>query len=133
MTEESPLLDEPEAPKSQFPWVVVVVAVVIFVALAAWIMHEKSGDQARDAAVAVLEKELDTDQAALQNQKDKVVQLSQQLGAMKAEIQSGQLKDRKKAVRDYNALAAQQRAERDKWIEMANQYNEKVARLRKLQ
>jgi hypothetical protein len=125
----------PEEPASQesFPWLVVGVAVVLFAVAAVWIFHSKEENKSREAVVAVMEKELDMQQAALQAQKDKVVQLSQQLEGLKSQIQYGQVKDRKKAVEEFNAMAKQQNAERDKYIQMANQYNEKVAKLHQLQ
>ena len=52
---------------------------------------------------------------------------------MKLAIQSGQVTDAQKAIAEYNQLAAQQRAERDHFKEMAARYNEKVAKLRELQ
>ena len=123
-----------EAPgEEKFPWAVVIIGVVVFAVALVWIYHSKSENSAREAAVAVLEKDLDTDQAALQAQKDKVMQLTQQLEGLKSQIRYGQIKDKKKAVADYNAMAKQQNAERDKYIQMANQYNEKVAKLHQMQ
>ena len=122
-----------ESPKESFPWIPVVVGVIVLGLAALWIAHSKSENKSRLAVVSVLERELDMDQAALQAQKDKVVQLSQELEALKADIQAGQVKNHKAAVAEYNKKAAEQRTAREQWITMANQYNEKVARLRKLQ
>lgn len=134
MSEPEESFELPEELKPQrFPWRAVVVVLVLFALAVAWIMNEKSRNKSREAVVAVLEKELDQDRTALDNQKEKVANLSQQLDTMKAMIQAGQLKGGPKVVNDYNQLAAEQRAEREKWIAMASQYNEKVSRLHKLQ
>src|SRR5689334_6372414 len=127
MSFDDPLSSGPEPSAEGLPWLAIIAGVIIFGLLVGWILHEKTADTSRQATAAALEKELDGEQAALQSQKDKVIQLSQQLEVLKSQIEAGQLKDRKKAVENYNQLAAEQRAERDKWITMANQYNEKVA------
>ncbi len=108
---------------------------ILFFAIAiGLILRSKSQNGARDAVAVALEQELDADRAALESQKEKVVELTQQLDAIKQKFSLGLIKDEDKpqTVKQYNQLAAQQRAERDKFTPMANAYNEKVARLRQL-
>ena len=130
MSETENKFDMPEEEPSEerpFPWVAVIVGILLFGIAAAWIWHEKSQGKARAEAVAALEQELTADEAVLQAQKDKVVQISQQLDALKLKIQTGKASDAKKATDEYNALAKQQNDEREKYLSMANDYNAKVA------
>lgn len=124
------LSDEPTG--SSFPWKIVLGVLVVALIIAFWVWYGTSG-QKTDPQVAVLEAQLTTDSAALEAQKDKVMQLTQQLASMKQAILEKQVKDPKKAVADYNKLAAEQRADREQYKTMANQYNEKVAKLHDLQ
>ena len=113
-----------------------IIAATVFALMAlaaAWIVYQKPQRQAHETAIAVLEKELDGDQAALQLQKEKIVDLTRQLDALKLSIQTGQAADGKKAVTEYHQLVQLQHAERDKFTTMATVYNQKVAQLRQLQ
>ena len=111
----------------------VIIAVAFAVALML-ILHGKSQQKVRDAQVASLEQELDSDKAALDIQKDKVVKITQQLDLLKQKFEMGLIKDEDKpgVVKEYHQLVLQQRAERDKYVPMADAYNAKVARLREL-
>src|SRR5690348_11082028 len=91
-----------ESKKARAPWIGILAGLFLFGLATAWILRSKEENKSREAVVAVLEKELDMDQAALQTQKDKVLQLTQQLESAKAAIRAGQVKDGKKAVADYN-------------------------------
>jgi hypothetical protein len=115
-----------------FPWKIILGVLVVTLIVAFWIWYGTSG-QKSNAQVTALEAQLDTDSAALAAQKDKVMQLTQQLESMKQAILAKQVSDPKKAVADYNKLAAEQRADREQYKTMANQYNEKVAKLHELQ
>src|SRR5580704_12717362 len=117
-----------EPPIKQTPWGVII-AVVIFIGLTVlvvYITREKKNEQARDAVVEILDKELETDQQAVQAQRDKVMDLSRQVESVRSRIQAGQEKNGKAAVAQFNQLAAQQRTERDKFKQMAEEYNQKV-------
>lgn len=134
MSDKETRFDLPQEGPSErrsFPWAIVVAAAVLLSGLAAWILSSRSS-HSQEAAVA-LEQELTTDEAALQAQKDKVVQLSEQLDSLKLRIQTGQVQDRKKATDEYNALAKQQNGEREKYLSMATDYNAKVARYKQAQ
>ena len=134
MSDEQPTdrFQLPEEPPKKFPWVLVIFGAILFVVVAIWAIHSRSENSAQQAAIAALDKELDAEYPAVQAQKDKVVQLTQQLDTMKQKITTGELKG-KAAVDEYNKLAAEQRAERDKGIAMANEYNNKVSQLRKME
>jgi hypothetical protein len=124
-----------EPPIKQTPWGVII-AVAIFIGLTIlviYITREKKNEQARDAVVEILDQELETDQKAVQAQRDKVMDLSRQVESLRSRIQSGQEKNGKAAVAEFNQLAAQQRTERDKFKQMAEEYNQKVAKLHDLQ
>jgi hypothetical protein len=136
MDELEPNLDLPEEPPpKRFPWGVLAVGAVFVVMaiVALFLVKQKPNEQAREAIIRTLEKELDLEKEALQAQRDKVLGLTNHLDSMKQAIQSGQVENRKKAVQEYNKIAAEQRAEREKFKTLANQYNEKVAKLRQLE
>src|SRR5690349_17349342 len=112
MSEETPdRFELPPEPPKPFPWVAIVIGGVLVVLLAIWALHSRSANSAQEAAIAALDKELDAQYPAVQAQKDKVVQITQQLDSMKQRISTGELKG-KAAIEQYNQLAAQQRAER---------------------
>ncbi|MFA5975802.1 MAG: hypothetical protein WC859_06490 [Elusimicrobiota bacterium] len=123
--------EEPSEQKP-FPIIPVIIGIVLFGLVVAWIAHEKAATRAKEAAIAVLDKELTVDEASVQAQREKVVQITQQLEAIKMQLQTNQAKDRKKAIDDYNALAKQQNTEREKAVSMATDYNAKVAKSREL-
>jgi hypothetical protein len=119
----------------RIPWVWITVIVIVgATALAAYfIMQGKHHRDSRQAIVQILEKELDAAQEDMTAQKEKVVEITQRLDAIKTAIQLGTIEDSKKAVTDYNKLVVEQRAERDKFAQMADQYNQKVSKLRQLE
>ena len=109
------------------------IAIVVAFALAAgWILYGRYYRGGSATAVAGLEQQLVTEKAALDEERNKVFDMTNQLEAMKNAIASGQVKDRKKAVAEYNQLAAEQNAQRQKVKTLANQYNTKVAKLQEL-
>lgn len=128
-------LPEEESAKSGFPWLGAIVVFVVLAIGAVWVMHERAVRKVQEAAAAVLEKQITDAQADLEASRNRVFEITHQLETMKQAIQSGQIKakDKQKAVDDYNKLAADQRAERDKAKALADQYNEKVTALHQLQ
>jgi ribosomal protein L17 len=124
-----------EPPPKQKPWGVIsaVIAFVLLGVLAFWITHEKKNDQARQEVLNALDKDLVEEEEAIKAQREKVVSLTQQVEALRTSIQLGQVQNKAKAVSQFNELAAQQRAERDKFTSMAEAYNKKVAEYRNLE
>ena len=110
-----------------------VVAIIIFGVLAFWLTREKKNDQARREILNVLDRELSADEAAIKAQREKVSDLTRRVEALRSMIQLGEVKNGKAAVAEFNALAAQQRAEREKFTQMADTYNKKVAQYRDIQ
>src|SRR5579864_8706506 len=108
------LQDPPE--KQSSPWLGIILVVAVLGIAAVWVFHEKSLQTANDAIVKALDSEVTADEKALNEGRDRVIELTNRLETMKQEIETGQFKgkDKKKAVDDYNKLAADQRSERDK-------------------
>ena len=131
-----PEFDLPEAPaERKFPWIGVLVGAVFLgmVALGAGTLHGSPERLRREVAVAELERELDAEQAALRDQRDKVVAITQRLDALKQAILLGQVPNKKKAAAEYGRLVNQQHAERAAFAAMAARYNAKVAQQRSSQ
>jgi len=122
-------------PKKERPWgaIAAAVAFILLGLFAFWITHEKKGDQARQEIMKALDKELTDDEEAIKAQREKVMDLTHQVEALRGAIASGQIENRKAAVAKFKELAAQQRAERDKFTQMADVYNKKVAQYRSLE
>jgi uncharacterized membrane-anchored protein YhcB (DUF1043 family) len=136
MVEPEQKFEWPEEPaQKSFPGlgIGIGIALVLMAVIAAVILHGRPQRLQKEAAIAQLAKELDTDREALEEQRSKVVDLTQQLQMIKQAIQGGQVANRKKAVDEYNRLALQQNAERDKFTSMAAQYNAKVAKLKQME
>ena len=137
MPDENSQFDFPEEPteKEGFPWLGVLVVVGILAVGALWVVHEKSQRRIQDQAVAALESEVNAEETALEEGRNRVIELTHRLDSMKQAIVNGKFKGKvkQKAVADYNALVAQQRAERNKVNALADQYNAQVAKLRALQ
>src|SRR5262245_42144678 len=99
-----PVEDEP--PAKQMPWGIVA-GVVIFIGLAVlvfWMVREKSQEAQRNAAIEVLDKELDSDIAALNAQREKVTELTHQVENLRSAIQSGIVSNKKASVTEFNNL-----------------------------
>jgi len=124
-----------EPPKKERPWgtIAAVVAFILLGIFAFWITHEKKGDQARQEIMKALDKELTDEEDAIKAEREKVMDLTHQVEALRGAIASGQVENRKAAVAKFKELAAQQRAERDKFTQMADVYNKKVAQYRSLE
>ena len=129
------LPSDSEPPAKQPPWGVVAGA-VIFIGLAVlvfWMTREKKNEQARDAVLSVLDKELESEQDAIKLEREKVMDLTRRVETLRSMIQSGQVQNGKAAVAEFHQLAKDQRAERDTFTKMAEEYNKKVAKYRELQ
>ncbi len=124
-----------EAPKKERPWgaIAAVAAFLLLGLFAFWITHEKKNDQARQEILKALDKELSDEEEAIKSQREKVMDLTHQVESLRASIASGQVENGKAAVARFKELAAQQRAEREKFTQMADVYNKKVAQYRNLE
>lgn len=131
---ESPIDPTSEPPAQKIPWgpILVVVFVLAMGFFAFWVMHEKKSDREHQAALAVLELELGGEEQAVKEQREKVTGLTKRIEELRTRIQIGDVPDGKAAIAEFNKLAAEQRAERDKFVQMADQYNQKVAKSRQL-
>ncbi len=124
-----------DLPSKQRPWGVIsaVIAFVILGALAFWVTHEKKNDQARQEILNALDKDLVDEEEAIKSQREKVLELTRQVETLRTSIQLGQVKNRKEAVSQFKELVVQQHAARDKFTQMAEAYNKKVAEYRNLE
>jgi len=123
-------LPEPE-PKPGIPWIGIGIAAAVFALAAVWLMHSKSSGSR--AEIAALGQELKDMKALMDDERDTVFELTDRLDALKKSIARGLIDDREKAVTEYNKLAAEQRAHREKAKDLADLYNSKLARLQALQ
>ncbi len=124
-----------EQPSRQRPLGIIaaIVTFIVFIALGYWITQQKKSDQVREQVLSALDKELTADEEALKAQREKLGELTQRVEARRAAIEMGEYKSGKAAVAEFNKLAAEQRAEREKFTKMAEEYNKKVAEYRKLE
>jgi len=124
-----------EIPEKEFPWgpVVAGAIVVVMIILGIWISHAKQQEKEQEATMAALDQELAGDERAVKEERAKVENMTKSLEDLRAAIQTGQVKDKKAAVDEFNKKAAEQRTERQTFIQMADQYNQKVAKYRDLQ
>ena len=124
-----------EPPAKERPWGVIaaVAAFVLLGVLALWATHQKKTDQARQEVLTALDKELTDEEEAIKTQRQKVMDLTRQVETLRSSISSGQAENGRASVAQFKQLAAQQRAERDKFAQMAEAYNKKVAQYRNLE
>jgi hypothetical protein len=127
--------DDYSPPEKDRPWgwIAGIIAFVVMGALAFWVTREKKNDEARTQVMGALDKELTADEEAIKAQREKFMDLNRQIEVLRASIQTGQVQNGKAAVAQFNKLAAQQRTEREKFAQMAEAYNKKVAQYRKLE
>jgi hypothetical protein len=126
--------DEP-AGSGPLPTGLVAFIIIAFFAVAlGLIMHSKSKQRIHDEQVMTLEHELDSDKAALDAQKQKVVQMTQQLEDLKQKLQMGLVSGKEKIqlTAQYHTLVQEQHTERDKFVPLADAYNAKVEKLNDL-
>jgi hypothetical protein len=124
-----------EPPTKQRPLGLIAAVVTFLLLMGAgfWIIQDKKQDKAKQEILDTLDKELTQMSEALKDQREKLVELSTQVDTMRAAIQSGVVPNKKAAVAEFNKLAAQQRAEREVYTKMAEEYNKKVAEFKKLE
>jgi len=128
---EEPNLDLSESDDGgRFPWLILVVIIAVTAAAGTWLMKTKAKS---DSITAALQQEVTIERDALDKERDKVFDITRELDALRAQISGAGGEAKAKAVAQYNALAAEQRAQRVKVKEMADKYNEKVAKLHELQ
>ena len=133
MADDDPNLDLPDLEEKEgFPWILLLVIVLVIALAGMWIMHGKYHG-GHDTSVAALETQLTTEKVVLETERNKVFDMTNQLDAMKQALKLGQVQDRQKLAAEYNKLAAEQNAQRNKVKTLADQYNEKVAKLHELQ
>jgi hypothetical protein len=123
----------PLSEKSNFPWIVIVLVVVSLGVAAWWFFADKTPHQGHETAVSALEQQLDKDRAALDAERAKAVDMTQQLEALHEAINLGKVPDKRQAIADYTRLDAAHTAQRDKVKKLTDQYNEKLASLQKIQ
>jgi FtsZ-interacting cell division protein ZipA len=132
---ESPIPLDSEPPEKQPAWgtIVAVAAIIGILVLGFWIAREKRNDETRQAVLTALDKELGNDEAAVNAQREKIMDLTRRVEALRTSIQMGEVKNGKAAVAEFNKLAAEQREARDTFAKMADAYNKKVAQYRNIQ
>ncbi len=135
MVAPSGIPDLDEEPPKQRPVGLMagIITFLLLLVIGVWITKEKKYDKVRQDMLAAMDKELTTDEAAMKTQREKLSELSRQVEEMRASIEMGQHRDGKAAVARFNKLAAEQRAERQKFTQMAEEYNKKVAEFRKIE
>jgi hypothetical protein len=134
MTDEKPAFELPPEPEeSNFPWIGLGIGLAVILAVAAWWFTLTPGHQGPATAVTALEQQLTNDRLALDAERNKAVQMTQQLEAMKQDWATGKVADKHQAAIDYGQLEAARDAQRKKVKTLTDQYNEKVANLEKVQ
>jgi len=134
MADPHPSFDLPPEPEaSGSPWLVIFIVLVTLGMAAWWIFSGKSPQQGHETAISALEQQLDKDRTALDAERAKSVEMTQQLEVLHQSINLGKVPDKRQALADYTKLDAEHRAQRDKVKKLTDQYNEKLANLQKLQ
>jgi FtsZ-interacting cell division protein ZipA len=128
-------MDMDELPAKEFPKgpVIIGLVVIILIAVTCWVIKEKKQDAEKQVALQSLDQELTTDEAAVKAERQKVEEMTRSLEDLRAQIQNGQKKASKEIIDQFNKAAAEQRAEREKFVQMADQYNQKVAKYQELE
>jgi len=76
---------------------------------------------------------VDKDRAALDAERAKSVEMTQQLEVLHQAINLGKVPDKRQAITDYTKLDLAHTAQRDKVKKLTDEYNQKLASLQKLQ
>ena len=135
MADPGDILDtDRDPPEKKLPWgmILAVVGVIALVVLTVWLTRMKKNEQARAEVLTILDKELTTQEDEIKAQREKVLDLTRRLETLRTMIQTGQTPNGKAAVAEFNQLVKEQRAERDKFAQMADAYNKKVAQYKEL-
>ena len=116
------------------PWgmILTVATVVGLAVMAFWVSREKNNESSRKEILGVMDKELTSDEDAIKAERERVTELTKRVEELRSRIQMGDYKNGKAAVAEFNKLAAAQRTERQKFTQMADAYNKKVAKYRRL-
>jgi hypothetical protein len=134
MTDPLPNFDlPPVSENSGFPWLMMAFVLVALGVGAWWIFYGQSPHPGHEVAISALEQQLDKDRIALDAERAKAVEMTQQLEVMHQAINLGKVPDKNQALADYTKLDAQRTAQRAKVKSLTDQYNEKLASLQKLQ
>ena len=123
-------IEEKEFPKGP---VVIAVVVVAVLALAFWMFQSSQRDKEKQAVMLSMDKELTTDEAAVKAERQKVEEMTRNLENLRSQIQNGTTKANKTIIDTFNKAAAEQRAEREKFVQLADQYNQKVVKYQELE
>jgi len=133
MSDPLPGIDlPPDSEDSGVPWVGIVVVVMLMGVAAWWFLSGKTAPSGQETAVTALEQQLDKDRAALDAERAKAVQLTQQMEALHQAINLGKVPDKRQALGDYAKLNAAHEAERVKVKALSDQFLQKLASLQKL-
>ena len=128
---EDPDLDLSDPEESYYtPWLILLAIGIVTAVLSVWLIKANAK---QNAVIAAVQQEVNVDRDALDKERDRVFELTRELDALGMKIRGGQVPNKAKAVAQYNALAAEQRAQREKVKAMADKYNEKVQKLHDLQ
>ena len=130
-----PLGFDDEPPAKERPWglIAAAVAFILLGIFAMFVTHEKKNDKARKEILAALDKELTDDNDALKTQKEKLIDLTRQVDILRASITAGQYENGKKELAKFHKLQEEQHATREKYTQMVDAYNKKVARYNNLE
>jgi hypothetical protein len=124
----------PTSAKSSVLWLAMVLAVLALGGAAAWwFLSTKTTPPAHETAVTALEQQLDKVRIALDAERAKSVEMTQQLEVLHQAINLGKVPDKRQALADYTKLDAEHRAQRDKVKALSEQFHQKLANLQKLQ
>jgi len=131
MTNEPSNLDlsEPEE-KVGFPWLIIAGIILVSVVIGAWLMRSKAH---QDVAINALEQQRLAQKVVLDQERDKVFEITKQLDTLRGQIAAQKAGDPKEAVARYNAMAEEQRTQRIKVKALADDYNKTVAQIHELQ
>ncbi len=134
MDEQPPHFDlPPDSDDSNFPWLGVVVAIVLIGGAAWWFFSGKTAVPGHETATTALEQQLDKDRAELDAERAKSVAITQQMEALHQAINLGKVPNKRQAMADYTNLNTEHEVQRAKVKTLSDQFHQKLANLQKLQ